>query len=61
MIGAPELATLLRPWLPKRVESCVAFSVGWGTNDQSWTHGLRQIQNYWYHWYMALDRAALIS
>jgi pimeloyl-ACP methyl ester carboxylesterase len=43
---------------PQRVDSCVALSVGWGTNDQNWTPGLKQIQNYWYHWYMALDRGA---
>jgi pimeloyl-ACP methyl ester carboxylesterase len=43
---------------PERVSSCVGMSVGWGTNDPNQTLGLRQIQNYWYHWYMALDRGA---
>jgi len=43
---------------PQRVDACVALSVGWGTNDQNWTPSLKQIQNYWYHWYMALERGA---
>jgi pimeloyl-ACP methyl ester carboxylesterase len=41
---------------PARVNYCVAISVGWGTNDPHQVLTLKQIQNYWYHWYMALDR-----
>jgi pimeloyl-ACP methyl ester carboxylesterase len=41
---------------PARVARCVALSVGWGTNDPQQALSLRQVQNYWYHWYMALDR-----
>ena len=43
---------------PQRVTHCVAISVGWGTNDPNQKLSLRQTQNYWYHWYMALDRGA---
>lgn len=43
---------------PERVTHCVAISVGWGTNDPNQQLSLRQTQNYWYHWYMALDRGA---
>lgn len=43
---------------PRRVTRCVAISVGWGTNDPNQKLSLRQTQNYWYHWYMALDRGA---
>jgi pimeloyl-ACP methyl ester carboxylesterase len=43
---------------PRRVTHCVAISVGWGTNDPNQKLSLRQTQNYWYHWYMALDRGA---
>jgi pimeloyl-ACP methyl ester carboxylesterase len=43
---------------PGRVTSCVALSVGWGTNDPDQTLTLMQARNYWYHWYMALDRGA---
>ena len=34
------------------------MSVGWGTNDPDQQLSLQQIQNYWYHWFMALDRGA---
>jgi pimeloyl-ACP methyl ester carboxylesterase len=43
---------------PQRVTRCVALSVGWGTNDPNQKLSLRQLQNYWYHWYMALDPGA---
>jgi len=43
---------------PDRIGHCVALSVGWGTNDPDQALSLRQAQNYWYHWYMALDRGA---
>jgi pimeloyl-ACP methyl ester carboxylesterase len=43
---------------PERVTQCVALSVGWGTNDPTQKLSLRQTQNYWYHWYLALDRGA---
>lgn len=42
----------------ERVSHCVALSVGWGTNSPDQSLDLRQAQNYWYHWYMALDRGA---
>jgi len=41
-----------------RVSHCVGISVGWGTNDPSQRLSLKQVQSYWYHWYMALDRGA---
>lgn len=43
---------------PERVTQCVALSVGWGTNDPAQPLPLKQVQNYWYHWYMATDRGA---
>jgi pimeloyl-ACP methyl ester carboxylesterase len=43
---------------PERITRSVAVSVGWGTNHPQQTLSLQQIQNYWYHWYMALDRGA---
>ena len=43
---------------PQRISHCAALSVGWGTNDPRQSLSLRQVQNYWYHWYMALDRGA---
>jgi pimeloyl-ACP methyl ester carboxylesterase len=43
---------------PNRVMASVALSVGWGTNDPSQSLSLRQVQNYWYHWLMALERGA---
>src|ERR1700736_4251255 len=43
---------------PERVTQCVALSVGWGTNDPTQKLSLRQTQNYWYHWYLGLDRGA---
>jgi pimeloyl-ACP methyl ester carboxylesterase len=46
--------------LPARVTHCVALSVGWGTNDPGQRLALKQVQNYWYHWYMALDRGAAL-
>ena len=41
---------------PERVERCAALSVGWGTNSPDQPLSLRQAQNYWYHWLMALPR-----
>jgi pimeloyl-ACP methyl ester carboxylesterase len=43
---------------PGRISHCAALSVGWGANDPRQALELRQVQNYWYHWYMALDRGA---
>jgi pimeloyl-ACP methyl ester carboxylesterase len=43
---------------PERVSRCITLSVGWGTNSPQQELSLQQIQNYWYHWYMALDRGA---
>ncbi len=40
---------------PERVVSCVALSVGWGTNAANQQLSLRQVQNYWYHWYLATE------
>lgn len=45
---------------PERISHCIALSVGWGTNDADQALSLRQIQNYWYHWYMSLDRGAAL-
>jgi len=41
---------------PDRVARAVALSVGWGTNSPDQPLSLRQVQNYWYHWFMALPR-----
>ncbi len=38
------------------VTHLVMLSVGYGTNDPDQKLPLRQIQNYWYHWYMSLPR-----
>jgi pimeloyl-ACP methyl ester carboxylesterase len=54
---AAYIASVLRP---ERVTRCVALSVGWGTNDPGQPLALQQVQNYWYHWYMALDRGAAL-
>jgi len=43
---------------PECVKSCVAVSVGWGTNDPTQALSLVQARNYWYHWYMATERGA---
>ena len=43
---------------PRRITSCAALSVGWGTNSPDQVLTLRQVQNYWYHWYMATERGA---
>ena len=45
---------------PDRVISCTAISVGWGTNGPDQALTLRQTQNYWYHWLMALPRGAAL-
>lgn len=45
---------------PERITHCIGMSVGWGTNDPSQTLSLNQVRNYWYHWYMALDRGAAL-
>jgi pimeloyl-ACP methyl ester carboxylesterase len=45
---------------PQRVTHCVALSVGWATNDAAQRLSFKQVQNYWYHWYMALDRGAAL-
>ncbi|WP_084800923.1 alpha/beta hydrolase [Bradyrhizobium sp. Tv2a-2] len=43
---------------PERITHCAALSVGWGTNNPDQILSLRQVHNYWYHWYIALDRGA---
>lgn len=45
---------------PERIRRCVTISVGWGTNDPAQRLPLKQVQNYWYQWYMALDRGAAL-
>lgn len=45
---------------PHRVTHCIALSVGWGTNAPDQPLSLRQARNYWYHWYMALERGASV-
>ena len=54
---AAYIASALRP---DRITHCVALSVGWGTNDPNQRLSLKQVQNYWYHWCMALDRGAAL-
>jgi pimeloyl-ACP methyl ester carboxylesterase len=39
-----------------KVSHLVLLSVGYGTNSPDQKLPLKQIQNYWYHWYMALPR-----
>jgi pimeloyl-ACP methyl ester carboxylesterase len=46
--------------VPERISHCAALSVGWGTNDPNQPLSLQQVQNYWYHWYMATDRGAAL-
>ncbi len=41
---------------PERLTHCAALSVGWGTNDPDQQLSIEQIQNYWYHWLMAVPR-----
>jgi len=41
---------------PDRTSAVCALSVGWGTNAPDQPLSLRQAQNYWYHWLMALPR-----
>jgi len=41
---------------PEGIRSCVAISVGWGTNHPEQRLSYGQAQNYWYHWYMALPQ-----
>jgi pimeloyl-ACP methyl ester carboxylesterase len=41
---------------PARVNSCVAISVGWGTNHPGQALALSQARNYWYHWFLATPR-----
>lgn len=45
---------------PQRITHCVALSVGWGTNDPNQRLSLQQTRNYWYQWYLALDRGAAL-
>lgn len=43
-----------------RVAQLVLISVGYGTNDPTQALPLKQVHNYWYHWYMALPRGAAL-
>ena len=45
---------------PDRITHCVALSVGWGTNDPRQAMSIAQARNYWYHWFLALDRGARV-
>lgn len=40
----------------ERISQLVAISVGYGTNSPDQSLSLRQIRNYWYHWYFSLPR-----
>ncbi|ACB95665.1 alpha/beta fold hydrolase [Beijerinckia indica] len=54
---AAYIASALKP---ERIIACTALSVGWGTNTPAQALSLKQAQNYWYHWLMALDRGAAL-
>jgi pimeloyl-ACP methyl ester carboxylesterase len=54
---AAYIAAALRP---DRITSCVALSVGWGTNDPNQTLSLSQARNYWYHWFLATPRGEAV-
>jgi pimeloyl-ACP methyl ester carboxylesterase len=41
---------------PDRVTTCIALSVGWGTNDPAQPLSLAQSRNSWYHWFLATPR-----
>lgn len=41
---------------PERVSCCIAISIGYGAKDPTQDLPLKQVQNFWYQWYMALDR-----
>ncbi len=45
---------------PERLRACVAMSAGWDGNNPNQPLSLRQAQNFWYHWLMALDRGEQI-
>jgi pimeloyl-ACP methyl ester carboxylesterase len=41
---------------PERVRACIAFSVGWGTNQPDQPLSIAQASSYWYHWFMHTAR-----
>jgi len=41
-----------------RVTHLIMLSVGYATNDPSQPLAMRQVHNYWYHWYLTLTRGA---
>lgn len=41
--------------LANQVRHCISLSVGYGTNNPDQQMSLKQIKNYWYHWYMASE------
>lgn len=43
-----------------RVSHLILLSVGYGTNDPAQSLPLRQVHNYWYHWYVTLPRGAAL-
>lgn len=45
---------------PDRLARCAALSVGWNGLDPNQALSVPQVQNYWYQWYMALDRGAAL-
>ena len=52
---AAAIATTEMPGKAK-VSHLVLISVGYGTNSPDQQLPLKQVHNYWYHWYMALPR-----
>jgi pimeloyl-ACP methyl ester carboxylesterase len=43
---------------PDRITHCVGLSVGYGTNAPGYMMELQQTRNYWYQWYLGIDRGA---
>ncbi|MCI4666154.1 MAG: alpha/beta hydrolase [Neomegalonema sp.] len=43
---------------PERVAALAGLSVGWGTNHPGQKMSYAQSKNYWYHWFMGLERGA---
>lgn len=41
--------------LTDKVRHCISISVGYGTTNTNQEMSLKQIKNYWYHWYMATE------
>lgn len=41
--------------LADKARHCISLSVGYGTTNPNQEMSLKQIKNYWYHWYMATE------